>query len=185
MADVRGMPPARNQLEHVLPLVSQVWRDGSTGREEAQVAWRRGCVSEKASGRTDAGQHRPKRLAGQLLLTRRQRRDVAQRSVASARRHRDEPQEAATTLSRGRPAGVRRFFAGENLDLIADISVSGLRAARELDALTRPYGIPKQIVSDNRTEFKSRATLNWQYEAGVVSTISHRASQSRTASWKT
>lgn len=55
----------------------------------------------------------------------------------------------------------------ENLALIADTSISGVRVARELDALIRLYGRPRQIVSDNGTEFTSRAILNWQNETGV------------------
>ena len=49
----------------------------------------------------------------------------------------------------------------ENLCLIADTSISGARVARELDALVRAYGKPKSIVSDNGTEFTSRAILKW------------------------
>ncbi|MEO1346993.1 MAG: IS3 family transposase [Pseudomonadota bacterium] len=49
----------------------------------------------------------------------------------------------------------------ENLCLVADTSISGQRVARELDALVRVYGKPKSIVSDNGTEFTSRAILKW------------------------
>ena len=49
----------------------------------------------------------------------------------------------------------------ENLCLIADTSISGVRVARELDALVRVYGKPACIVSDNGTEFTSRAILKW------------------------
>ena len=49
----------------------------------------------------------------------------------------------------------------ENLCLIADTSISGARVARELDALVRIYGKPGCIVSDNGTEFTSRAILRW------------------------
>ena len=49
----------------------------------------------------------------------------------------------------------------ENLGLIADTSISGARVARELDALVRLYGKPAGIVSDNGTEFTSRAILKW------------------------
>jgi hypothetical protein len=40
-------------------------------------------------------------------------------------------------------------FTRECLGLIADTSISGLRVARELDALVRLYGKPTAIVSDN------------------------------------
>ena len=49
----------------------------------------------------------------------------------------------------------------ENLCLVADTSISGARVARELDALVRIYGKPACIVSDNGTEFTSRAILKW------------------------
>ena len=49
----------------------------------------------------------------------------------------------------------------ENLALIADTSISGARVARELDALVRIYGKPACIVSDNGTEFTSKAILKW------------------------
>ena len=42
-----------------------------------------------------------------------------------------------------------------------DTSISGARVARELDALVRVYGKPASIVSDNGTEFTSRAILKW------------------------
>jgi len=49
----------------------------------------------------------------------------------------------------------------ENLCLVADTSISGARVARELDALVRLHGKPECIVSDNGTEFSSRAILKW------------------------
>ncbi|WP_347141050.1 IS3 family transposase [Paracoccus sp. SSK6] len=55
----------------------------------------------------------------------------------------------------------------ENLGLIADTSISGARVARELDALVRIYGKPACIVSDNGTEFTSKAILKWANENGV------------------
>ena len=55
----------------------------------------------------------------------------------------------------------------ENLCLTADTSISGARVARELDALVRIYGKPACIVSDNGTEFTSRAILKWADKNGV------------------
>jgi putative transposase len=49
----------------------------------------------------------------------------------------------------------------ENLCLVADTSISGARVARELDTLVRLYGKPACIVSDNGTEFTSKAILKW------------------------
>ncbi|MBO9724202.1 MAG: hypothetical protein J7530_07495 [Novosphingobium sp.] len=42
-----------------------------------------------------------------------------------------------------------------------DTSISGARVARELDTLVRLHGKPACIVSDNGTEFTSRAILEW------------------------
>ena len=55
----------------------------------------------------------------------------------------------------------------ENLCLMADTSISGARVARELDALVRVYGKPASIVSDNGTEFTSRAILRWANDNAV------------------
>ena len=55
----------------------------------------------------------------------------------------------------------------ENLCLVADTSISGARVARELDALVRIYGKPTCIVSDNGTEFTSKAILKWANNTGV------------------
>ena len=49
----------------------------------------------------------------------------------------------------------------ENLCLVADTSIGGARVARELDTLVRLYGKPACIVSDNGTEFTSKAILEW------------------------
>ena len=49
----------------------------------------------------------------------------------------------------------------ENLALVADTSLSGLRVARELDGLVAERGKPKMIVSDNGSEFTSNAILGW------------------------
>ncbi|MEM8980844.1 MAG: IS3 family transposase [Pseudomonadota bacterium] len=55
----------------------------------------------------------------------------------------------------------------ENLGLMADTSISGARVARELDAIVRLHGKPVSIVSDNGTEFTSRAILKWANDKGV------------------
>jgi len=58
-------------------------------------------------------------------------------------------------------------FTRENLALIADISLSGARIVRELQALFEYRGYPTTIVSDNGTEFTSTAVLKWVQETGV------------------
>ena len=49
----------------------------------------------------------------------------------------------------------------ECLALVADTSLSGLRVARELEALIATRGRPDMIVSDNGTEFTSNAILGF------------------------
>lgn len=56
----------------------------------------------------------------------------------------------------------------ESIGLVADNSIGGARVARELDAMIRIYGKPGCIVSDNGTEFTSRAMLEWQTRSGVA-----------------
>jgi putative transposase len=56
----------------------------------------------------------------------------------------------------------------ESIAMIADTSIGGHRVARELDAMIRLYGKPDAIVSDNGTEFTSRAMLEWQGRANVA-----------------
>lgn len=55
----------------------------------------------------------------------------------------------------------------ENLALVADTSLSGLRVTRELDRLIAERGAPSTIVSDNGTEFTSMAILRWVQETGI------------------
>ena len=58
-------------------------------------------------------------------------------------------------------------FTRECLALVVDTSLSGMRVARELDAITEARGRPLMIVSDNGTELTSRAILQWQEENSV------------------
>ena len=55
----------------------------------------------------------------------------------------------------------------ENLALVADTSLSGVRVARELDRLITERGRPRMIVSDNGSEFTSNAILAWADQAHV------------------
>ena len=59
-------------------------------------------------------------------------------------------------------------FTRECLALIADTSLSGLRVARELDAVIALRARPALCVSDNGTEFTSMAMLKWSKEAKVA-----------------
>lgn len=68
------------------------------------------------------------------------------------------------TSSRSRILAVNDDCCREKLCLVADASISGARVSRELDPLARVYGKPISIVSDNGTDFTSRAILKWATE---------------------
>ena len=53
-------------------------------------------------------------------------------------------------------------FSRECLATVADNSLSGERATRELDRIAQARGYPCMVVSDNGTEFTSNAILKWQ-----------------------
>jgi putative transposase len=59
-------------------------------------------------------------------------------------------------------------FTRECIALVVDTSLSGVRVARELDALVQSRGRPLVIVSDNGTELTSRAILEWQEDQHVA-----------------
>jgi putative transposase len=76
--------------------------------------------------------------------------------------------DAFTDGRRFRILAVIDDFTRECLALVADTSLSGLRVARELDALIWQRGArPKTIVSDNGTELTSMAILRWSQERAV------------------
>lgn len=58
-------------------------------------------------------------------------------------------------------------FTRECIGLIADTSLSGLRVARELDAIIAQRGTPHMVVSDNGTELTSMAILKWSQERHI------------------
>ncbi|WP_112062603.1 IS3 family transposase [Hyphomonas pacifica] len=58
-------------------------------------------------------------------------------------------------------------FTREALAVVVDVSLSGVRVARELSRLIAQRGTPKMIVSDNGTELTSHAILKWVREAGI------------------
>jgi putative transposase len=72
-----------------------------------------------------------------------------------------------TDCRRIRILAVVDDFSRECLALIADTSISGMRVARELDAVITGRGRPKAIVSDNGTELTSLAILSWSQEHRV------------------
>jgi putative transposase len=58
-------------------------------------------------------------------------------------------------------------FTRECLGLAVDTSLSGVRVARELSMIVEQRGRPCMVVSDNGTEFTSRAILTWSQEQSV------------------
>ena len=58
-------------------------------------------------------------------------------------------------------------FTRECLGLAVDTSLSGVRVARELNMIIERRGRPCMVVSDNGTEFTSRAILTWSQEQSV------------------
>jgi len=58
-------------------------------------------------------------------------------------------------------------FTRECLGLVVDTSLSGLRVARELDAIIARRGMPNMVVSDNGTELTSIAILKWSQDRRI------------------
>ena len=75
--------------------------------------------------------------------------------------------DAFTDGRRFRVLAVVDDYTRECIALVADTSLSGLRVARELDAIIACRGKPVTIVSDNGTEFTSMAILKWCQDTGI------------------
>lgn len=75
--------------------------------------------------------------------------------------------DAFTDSRRFRILAVLDDKTRECLCLVADTSLSGVRVARELDAIIYQRGKPMCIVSDNGTELTSMAILRWAQEHRV------------------
>ena len=75
--------------------------------------------------------------------------------------------DAFTDGRRFRVLTVVDDYTRECLALVADTSLSGIRVARELDAIIAQRGRPVTIVSDNGTEFTSMAILKWSQDTGI------------------
>ena len=58
-------------------------------------------------------------------------------------------------------------FTRECIGLVADTSLSGVRVARELDAIVGRRGKPLTVVSDNGTELTSMAILKWSQDRRI------------------
>ena len=86
---------------------------------------------------------------------------------ANARWSLDFVSDTFTDGRRFRVLAVVDDYTRERLALIADTSLSGVRAVRELDAIIRWRSRPDAIVSDNGTELTSMAVLRWCQQIGV------------------
>lgn len=75
--------------------------------------------------------------------------------------------DAFTDGRRFRILTVVDDFSKENVLLVPDTSISGLRVTRELDQVFAERGQPRAIVSDNGTEFTSMAILKWVQDNGI------------------
>lgn len=95
------------------------------------------------------------------------RRPLVLPSRANERWSLDFVSDAFTDGRRFRVLAIVDDFTRECLALVADTSLSGLRVARELDAIIGRRGRPLTIVSDNGTELTSMAILKWCQESGI------------------
>lgn len=55
-------------------------------------------------------------------------------------------------------------FTRKCLGIAVDTSISGHRVIKALETLIQEHGAPREILSDNGTEFTSNAVLKWCYE---------------------
>jgi len=95
------------------------------------------------------------------------RRPIGVLNGANERWSLDFVSDAFTDGRRFRVLAVVDDYTRECLTLVADTSLSGLRVARELDALIVRRGRPSMIVSDNGSELTSMAILKWCQDTGI------------------
>jgi putative transposase len=88
-------------------------------------------------------------------------------SVPNERWSLDFVSDSFTDGRRFRALAVVDDCTRECLALVADTSLSGIRVARELDAIIAVRGRPRTCVSDNGTELTSMAMLAWSKATGV------------------
>jgi putative transposase len=95
------------------------------------------------------------------------RRPIERPASPNARWSLDFACDAFTDGRRFRILAVVDDFTRECLALVADTSMSGVRVARELDAIIIARGRPRACVSDNGTELTGMAILAWCQERAV------------------
>jgi len=89
----------------------------------------------------------------------RQKREPAKR--ANQRWSLDFVADSLANGRRIRLLNVVDDYTRECLKIVIDTSLNGQRVARELNELVTERGKPEEIMSDNGTEFTSRAILTW------------------------
>lgn len=110
-----------------------------------------------------------------LMVRRKLRKRIAGRarvvlpapSAPNQRWSMDFVSDATAVGRRFRVWSVVDDFTRECLELVVDSSISGQRVARELDVIIARRGKPEMIVSDNGSEFTSKAMDRWAYRTGV------------------
>jgi len=75
--------------------------------------------------------------------------------------------DAFSSGRRFRTLNVVDDYTRECLAIEVDTSIGGVRVLRVLEKLKQQRGLPRQIRSDNGTEFLSRAVDQWSYEQGL------------------
>src|SRR2546422_296318 len=75
--------------------------------------------------------------------------------------------DALSSGRRFRTLNIVDDYTREGLAIEVDTSLGGMRVVRVLEELKQRRGLPRQIRSDNRPEFGSRAVDKWAYEQGL------------------
>ena len=108
------------------------------------------------------------RTAGLLLRKRRSRRrlrvprvPLAVPAVSNHRWAADFVQDGLSTGRRIRCLTVVDVFDRRSPTIVVDLSISGARVARELDAVCAQVGYPKELMLDNGPEMTSSALHEW------------------------
>jgi putative transposase len=146
-------------------------------QERRRFGYRRLHVLLRREGRPDNRNRVQRIYQEERLMVRRRggrkravgtRRPMETPTVANQRWSLDFVSDQMTDARRFRILAVVDDCTRECLALVPDTSISGLRVARELDAIIRQRGRPATIVSDNGTEYTSNAILKWADDTGVA-----------------
>jgi len=95
------------------------------------------------------------------------RRPMLLPSRANERWSLDFVSDALADSRRFRMLCVVDDYTREALAVVVDLSISGVRVARELDRIIAQRGKPRMVVSDNGTELTSHAIFRWAQERQI------------------